>query len=178
MLVAGLIGVFLGLLIAVFIYEFHIRDYKKRLLDIYCEELEKNTNNMQLLGSFRVYMEQIQELNDQQSTLIASLDQPSKNASHSKYKNTIVREIDHIEQKKIQIFNKVLKAGYDPKISIKRRGGAEETMTISQYVLDMEKNRAKLNPHKSTPTDSKNIRDKHLRLVKEKIDDTHPEQVR
>ena len=74
------------------------------------------------------------ELADQQLSMWRQLDGPSKGASHGKWKSGVIKQINALEEDKINIFRDILKEGYDLTISMVEEGGEIKKMKMSEVI--------------------------------------------
>jgi hypothetical protein len=168
---ALLIGALLG---GTIVYKF-LSHYFVRYQDNLMKEIELNTKdlseNMQILGAFKVHMEQAQEIMEKQQALMAQATMPSKSAAHSKYKNDLAKQLNELEDKKVAIFKKVINSGLDPEIAV-FDGNSTTNIRMSEAIARREI--ANKSTNKETKTNSNNLRTKHLSLVKEKPNESQP----
>ena len=103
---------------------------------------------------------------EEQANLISQVDQPSRSASHSRYKNGIVGRIKELENRKLDIFESILENGVDPLIMV--GDGTDEPTEMRMSELVRERRRELDDENYVPSTDSKNPREKvsHLKLVK------------
>jgi hypothetical protein len=89
---------------------------KKNLL----EEIAKKRVDAadEKVKGFRDRFLKVDELTKQQLAMLGQLDQPSKNALHSRWKNDINQEIKLMEEEKMDILRSILKDGYDPTLPV------------------------------------------------------------
>lgn len=74
------------------------------------------------------------ELAQAQMAIRAQMEMPSKNALHSRYKNSMVGELQDMETKKLDILRTILAEGFDPMITIINDAGAQDQVPLSSYV--------------------------------------------
>jgi len=175
LLILFLVGILVGLAIGVLIYETHYRKLKLKLVDRFAGQAEELASNMRILGAFTAYMERCEEITHEQQRLLSLLGGPTRSATHSKYKKSIYKEINDLEEKKMVIFKKVNDMGYDPEVSFKEDGKITKKR-ISAVLMKREFLKSAKIP--KTKTDLKNIQDRHLKIVKDIHHDTSPDQVR
>lgn len=75
---------------------------------------------------------------EQQGAYLGQINQPSKNALHSKFKNDIIRHIKDLETRKIDLFRRILKEGYDPEIPSTAPDGTAVRVKLSVAVAQHE----------------------------------------
>lgn len=109
--------------------------YRVRQLSVVAKKLRdsKEKEGETLAASVTERLSQVQKMTQAQFALLAQIDEPSKNALHSKYKNNLSSEIKQIEEEKASILKSILKDGYDPTITFES-GGKKEQMKLSAYL--------------------------------------------
>ena len=138
-------------------------------------DINKSYKQAELIGSVKERFNQFHALSADQLDLLGQADRPSANASHSKFKNSIVRELKYLEEKKKAILKSVLDDGIDIEIVMYNQNGVQTKMKISEFLNEHPPSSEKTesnNPQKS----KRNLRlvKQPLRLVKEeKSDDTN-----
>ena len=70
----------------------------------------------------------------QQTDLSSQAQQPSKGAAHSRWKNGLIAQMRELEDKKIEVFRKIVAEGYDPKIGVLRPSGEVEQLPMSEAI--------------------------------------------
>lgn len=106
---------------------------KKVLLDqIKTKVLEEDKKQK----SIKDRLFQASELAQTQMTIRAMIEEPSKGALHSKYKNELVYEMRDIEQKKIDILQTIIADGYDPIITVTNDSGTKSEIPLSAYIKE------------------------------------------
>ncbi len=70
----------------------------------------------------------------EQAALVGQLDSPSKSASHSKHKNSIVRQIKQLEEEKVKLLREVLDSGFDPDVTVIDEKREKQSMKLSTYL--------------------------------------------
>jgi polyphosphate kinase len=99
------------------------------------EQLKKRSEEREKkFASIQERMTKAVELTKIQMEMRMRLDEPSKNALDSKYKNGLVSDINDIEQQKIDILKTILGDGFDPMINILDENGGSKEMALSAYV--------------------------------------------
>lgn len=100
-------------------------------------ELEKETEKLKVnMKSVTDRLNQAQAITNQQLELLGQIDQPSKNALHSRYKNELNAEVRKLEEDKLMILNSILKDGYDPTLTIRTPQGTQEKLKLSAYLAN------------------------------------------
>lgn len=79
----------------------------------------------------------LREITDEQLSIRSQLDLPQKNSLHGKHKNTLVRRMKDLEDKKMDLLRQILASGYDPKITTLDEYGNTETVKLSEYMASM-----------------------------------------
>ena len=94
--------------------------------------------------------------------LSASMEQPSKNASHSLYKNDLKDQFSALNIQRLEYLQRAVDAGYDPMIDFQGTP-TKMSMIVSMYLSEiLSKNR----DTKPVPTPEK-PKSRHLSLIKE-----------
>jgi len=75
---------------------------------------QNNTNR----DDVALKLKKVKEISERQHEFLSQINNPSKNALHSRYKNTIVSKIKVLEDEKYKILTEILKSGYDPVITM------------------------------------------------------------
>lgn len=123
------------------------RRYSKTL-NALNETSEAFLKKTELVGSAKLRFNKIEDITADQLSLIKQLDMPSSSASHSRYKNTLIRQLSDMENEKIEIMRSIVKDGIDPVVSFSIDGEIQK-MKMSEAVTRHD---AKSNV---TKTDSK-----------------------
>jgi|GEM_PF-7021695 len=92
------------------------------------EEAEKRLKNV------TERLNQAREITEKQFALLRQIDQPSKNALHSKWKNDLNHELRKLEEEKNELLRSILKDGYDPSITVLNASDQKETVKLSEYL--------------------------------------------
>ena len=96
------------------------------------EKLQKHAADLEAgLKGVNERLVKAKELTERQVSMMSQIDQPSKNALHSKYKNDLVYEIRKIEDEKNELLRSILKDGYDPSITILNPDNEKEVIKLS-----------------------------------------------
>ena len=121
---------------------------KKELItmDVITTELEKATEILKakvlekrsIIESVQSRLNEVHEIFAKQHALHAALDMPSKNATHSRYKNGLVGELKELEEKKYNILQSILKDGHDPIIGVVNEDGTKQDMKLSEFVAQYD----------------------------------------
>jgi hypothetical protein len=98
------------------------------------------------------------ELSQQQINLYGQLEQPSKSASHSRWKNDLASQIRGLETKKMEIFRAILADGFDPVISVMNEHGEVVKVKLSDSVRDYDAHAAAASPPEPPVKISKGLR--------------------
>jgi hypothetical protein len=133
-----LLGFILGLIVGVgmflgygYVQVVKIKKVKQGLID----QIKTKAQEMQSKEStIKDRLIKASEIAQTQMTLRQQMDQPSKNALHSKYKNGIVSELHDLERQKLDLLRTVLAEGFDPSITVISESGVKEQMLLSKYV--------------------------------------------
>lgn len=119
---------------------------------------------IELIGSIKYRIEKINEITQLQLSLLSQMDRPSASASHSRYKNEIVRHMKQLEEEKFNIFRSILKDGFDGNINVSI-DGKMQSLKISEVIAMYDGQQQQPNPPQNK-TDSISPREeKRLRLV-------------
>jgi hypothetical protein len=122
---------------------------------------EKNQINMKL--------KQAQEIAIKVDELLTSINNPSKNALHSRYKNGLIGEIKILETQKFEILESVLKDGFDPIIAAKTLETSEPVkMKLSEFIARVKSSSNK----RISNLENKIKTNRHLRLIKNEAKDS------
>lgn len=163
------------LFFGMFIYETHhahkliiaFKTYEKEV-DKLVQGINTSHKRAELLGSVKERFKEFRKLTDTQKDLLGQINQPSANASHSKFKNTIVRELKDIEEKKKEILESILNDGIDVHISMIDMNGETSKILISKFLKEHSSSSEKTEsniPHK-VKGNLRLIKSPSLRLVK------------
>lgn len=88
------------------------------------------------------------ELAQAQMAIRAQMEMPSKNALHSRYKNSLGTELQDMEEKKLGILRTILAEGFDPMITVINDAGKQDQVPLSSYV---DQAATMLNDSRGTP---------------------------
>jgi hypothetical protein len=104
------------------------------------EDVEKEAAAMlAYMKKLKVYtlakdkLARVTDITNQQMDLLKAVDQPSINASHSRYKNSIAQLLRDLEKEKILLFRDILDLGIDPILTVYTQEGIVHTR-MSQIV--------------------------------------------
>lgn len=87
-----------------------------------------------------------------QADISDAIQQPSKNAPHSRYKNQLLDDYKELEKKKIAIFESILSKGYDPTVTV-YNVDTQKTSDVKLSSL-VESSKSKTNPIDDGPPES------------------------
>jgi peptide deformylase len=106
--------------------------FRKKAYDDFGKELKQLEDEQKAVGS---RLQQVQQLTKEQFDLLAAIDQPSKNALHSKYKNDLNARVRELEEEKAKILASILKDGHNPKVSVLNADtNVKESILLSEYM--------------------------------------------
>ena len=117
LLFAGLSGLFLGASIMIGIYIILVKRAAKKLKVMEQEFIKKLNAAKTSETVTRKLLSEASDLAAKQNDIIQSLQQPSKNALHSRYKGQLIAEWKKLEEEKLTVLQKILDAGFDPEIA-------------------------------------------------------------
>jgi len=133
----------------------------------------------ELLGSVKERFKIFSKLTESQRALLGQVDQPSINASHSRFKNSVIRDLKQIEEDKKEVLQSILDDGIDVHISIMDTDGEITKVLISEFLS--EQFQSSENTESNIPQKvERNLRlvEQPLELVKEEnIDDTNGSEI-
>lgn len=110
---------------------------KEVAFDLADEELKRISKKSEMRGALNVFTKKLDVLNASQKKMIGGLDNPSKGASHSRWKNDVVDRVKTIEEEKMTIYKEILGYGLDPSVAI-HKDGKEEVVKLSEAVKRYE----------------------------------------
>lgn len=171
------LGFIVGALVgAYFMYGFLQVAFSERLKKLLSEKLNNLQNNskdaVHKLDHLKSKVETLSDLVQRQQDLLGSLDQPSKNATHSKHKNQVISQIKDLEAQKIVILKEILAEGVDLDIKVLTPDG-EKIMKLSEAIKVHEKNLGATSY--APPTDPQPSKSNILKLIKNKKDEEDDE---
>jgi hypothetical protein len=105
-------------------------------------------------NSIKERLNEAQQLTEKQFELLGALDQPSKNALHSKYKNNISHEVRQLEEDKVKILRSIILDGYDPEITILNEKSEKMRIKLSEYLIKLDRQNG-VTPPPPPPENSK-----------------------
>lgn len=108
------------------------------------------------------HLDMLAELNLRQQEISAKIEEPSKNALHSKHKNLLIQAVREIEEEKFTIMMTILLLGYDPTVMYVNEKKERVEMKMSDYVNLLYPQLAQTRSQPQRPTT--------LRLVPNKSD--------
>lgn len=133
-----ILGFFAGLLTATIIivgYGMYKLRQLSKARDKIIGELQKSAQDAEKsLKNVTERLNKAREITEKQLGLLGQIDQPSKNALHSKWKNDLNHEVRKLEDEKNEILRSILKDGYDPTITILNANDQKETIKLSDYL--------------------------------------------
>lgn len=131
--------------------------------------LEDAVKDLEMMGSIKERFNKVDEMIQEQLSLMSAIDGPSRGASHSKYKGEIARRIKELEENKLAVYKTILADGIDPTLTAIVDGDASK-MKLSDAVREMELALADVDGPKPK-TNSKEPRKNFLKLVTEEATD-------
>jgi hypothetical protein len=118
-----------------------------------------------IAGSVNYRFKQIKKLTEKQFDIAKMIEGPSRGPSFSKYRRQAQKDIQELEDQKLEIFRSMVDDNVDPLISTLDLQGNERKLRVSEMLAEQEaKSTTKPN------TDPNNHRVAHLSLVKEQDD--------
>ena len=128
-------------------------------------EIEELIKDAEKLGSVKYRFKLVEEITNEQTGLIKSIDRPSASAAHSRHKNGVISRLKELEDKKADIFRSILDDGLDPMITIvDPQTGAPQKLKMSEALAMRENMNQKL-PKTESIFSRRNVT--HLRVVKD-----------
>lgn len=92
---------------------------RKDLMSVKNKQLEGLNAELESMAKINKKLDAAKVVMDEQSSLMGALDQPSKNGSHSHYKNSLVDQISVLEQEKYRILKSIIiDDKVDPVVSV------------------------------------------------------------
>ena len=107
---------------------------KKNLQDVVKETNTAPTKRKVDVAKVTQLIKDAEGLAKQQTDLSSQAQQPSKGAAHSRWKNGLIAQMRELEDKKIEVFRKIVAEGYDPKIGVLRPSGEVEQLPMSEAI--------------------------------------------
>ena len=173
MLMVFIFGVLVGMILMCIIGAIMAHGESKRLkkqIDKADKEMEQMLlrvrGQAKIEQSAKQRFKEISTLTNEQVTIMGQLDQPSKGASHSKWKRDAINRLKEIEQEKKDILQSLLNDNIDPLVTV-YIDGEYKKIKISELLSSETYQKFTETPY----TDTKNHRDSLLRLVKDEDDD-------
>lgn len=124
-----LLGTLLGTVCVLAYGAYHLMKLKKL-----SKELEAKAKvTREKIRSIKDRLVRVQEITKLQLDLVGAIDQPSKNALHSRYKNGLNEEIKLLEEEKLEILKSILRDGFDPVITVVSES-QQESIKLSEYM--------------------------------------------
>lgn len=96
--------------------------------------LTAKSSKKEKIAAIKAKFDFFQELTLKQLDLIGKLDQPSSNASHSRFKNSLRQDIKQIEEEKMSILQSILDDGVDAEVKVITPDGSTTKKRISEIV--------------------------------------------
>jgi hypothetical protein len=119
---------------------YQVTKFRKKRSDL-VEEIKKEAAKLdERTTSIKERLTKASQLAQAQMDLRNAAEQPSKNATHSKYKNGVISEINDLEQQKLDILRTILAEGFNPIITVVQDGGMKEEIPLSEYVTSAQQN--------------------------------------
>lgn len=136
------------------------------------KSLEAIIDQIHSLREIHKSFDEITKISEEQASIMGALERPNASASHSKHKRSLIMRMRDLEEKKLNLFDSILKHGVDPVVVVLDDNGKQTEMPMSEVA---KLHRADLEQFDNGGmTDSKNPRGNvsHLTLVKdEEFDD-------
>ena len=85
---------------------------------------------------FKPRLDRAAQITQEQAELMAQIDQPSKNALHSKFKNGLVAEAKRLEEEKTELLRSIIADGYDPEVTVQTPEGMRR-MPLTEYLASL-----------------------------------------
>jgi hypothetical protein len=133
MLLVFLSGMISGVLLFITYGIYKMRKLEKMKEDL-LGKLETKAKDLKGQQSIIERLRAASEIAQQQLDLRDAAQQPSKNATHSRYKNGLISELQELEQQKVAILQSILNDGFDPKITVLNSAGEREEMPLSEFL--------------------------------------------
>lgn len=92
------------------------------------------------------------EIAKEQLDLYGAAQSPSKSASHSKYKNEIIRKIKALDEEKYSIMSEILKKGVDPMVTTIDEKGKASKIKMSKVLEQNNKSKAQSKKTEQKPS--------------------------
>jgi hypothetical protein len=121
-------GMFMG-------YGWYQMNKIKKVKDLLMNQIRQKAAEMDgKRDSIKDRLVKASELAQDQASIRAQIEMPSKNALHSRHKNGLVAELQDLEQQKLDLLKTVLAEGFDPTITVINESGARQEIPLSTYV--------------------------------------------
>ena len=131
LLLAFLLGALCGTSVFMLYCWFRLKEVKKTLMD----QLKAKTGDLgSKKDSIKDRLFRASDIAKAQMIIRSQMELPSKNATHSRYKNGLVSELQDLELKKLDLLKTVLAEGFDPTITVINEAGAQQEIPLSAYV--------------------------------------------
>lgn len=136
------------------------------LYDAAIEALKKqsNTYNKAVYNRVRNKVMDVNRIMEEQLALWGKVDGPNRGPSHSKWKKSIIDQINDLESDKVDAFRDILDEGMDLNVSVMDNNGKKSSKKISEIISDFDNKSNKT----STPV-KENDSNKNLRAIKPKL---------
>lgn len=174
------LGLLLGALIGAYLmqhYLIKVFNSKAKEINVELEKakdaLIKQAGNLELIGSIKYRAKKAVEIFQLQQDLLGSLDQPSKNATYSRNKNTILSQIKELEEQKMDIYRSILADGVDSDMTVMTSTGEKKTMKLSE-VIKLHDSGTQVPP--PPQTDSQSTSAKVIKLVTNKKEEDESDE--
>jgi hypothetical protein len=87
-------------------------------------------------AKYKPRLDRAAQITQEQAELMAQIDQPSKNALHSKFKNGLVAEAKRLEEEKTELLRSIVADGYDPEVVVQTPEGMRR-MLLTEYLASL-----------------------------------------
>ena len=149
MLTVFMLGVLMGCAVFTAYGIYQVNKLKKQKESI-TDQLQKRITDMKTKEAFiKERLSKAAELAQKQQELHSQAEQPSKNATHSRYKNGLIAEITSLEKQKIDVLQSILTEGFNPIITLTHDNGAREDIPLSEYLAAAQLNMNNLTSSKN-----------------------------
>ena len=79
-------------------------------------------------------LSEVRSITEQQLTMQSRVEYPQKNAADGKYKNSLIRQIKDLEEKKALILQSIIDDGFDPVVRTIGPSGTTEEIRLSEFM--------------------------------------------
>jgi hypothetical protein len=97
---------------------------------------KKSLKALKVDTSVKERMLKVKELTEQQLSLQQQTSMPQKNALDGKYKNGLIKEIEFLEEQKIDILKSIVKDGHDPEVTALTPEGETTRVKLSAFLAE------------------------------------------